>query len=98
MRWSKESLSVISRMKSAAFEKSDVQKSSVHVLDLSPSGFIKPHVDSIKVNCYDVCATCSYADFLCFMTSWCLLVVLHMAVITQQKQALVSLRQWLYCH
>ena len=36
-------------MKSIAFRPDDVQKSLVHVLDLSPTGYILPHVDSVKV-------------------------------------------------
>jgi len=47
--WSNQSNSVISRMKSIAFKPDDIQKSLVHVLDLSPIGYILPHVDSIKV-------------------------------------------------
>lgn len=36
-------------MQAAAFGPGQTLLSSVHVLDLEPQGYIKPHVDSIKV-------------------------------------------------
>lgn len=48
-RWSEASQAILQRVKAAAFGPSQTLLSSVHVLDLEPRGYIKPHVDSIKV-------------------------------------------------
>ncbi|XP_019566364.2 alpha-ketoglutarate-dependent dioxygenase alkB homolog 7, mitochondrial [Rhinolophus sinicus] len=47
-RWSEASQAILQRVKAAAFGPSQTLLSSVHVLDLEPRGYIKPHVDSIK--------------------------------------------------
>lgn len=48
-RWSEASRAILQRVKEAAFGPGQALLSSVHVLDLEPRGYIKPHVDSIKV-------------------------------------------------
>ena len=40
---------VLQRVRDAAFEPGVPQLVLVHVLDLAKDGYIKPHVDSIKV-------------------------------------------------
>ncbi|XP_033710444.1 alpha-ketoglutarate-dependent dioxygenase alkB homolog 7, mitochondrial [Tursiops truncatus] len=47
-RWSEASRSILQRVQAAAFGPGQTLLSSVHVLDLEPRGYIKPHVDSIK--------------------------------------------------
>ncbi|CAK8675742.1 alpha-ketoglutarate-dependent dioxygenase alkB homolog 7, mitochondrial-like [Clavelina lepadiformis] len=47
-KWSRQSDSIINRIRSVAFKDSDLQKTLVHILDLSADGYIKPHVDSVK--------------------------------------------------
>jgi len=46
--WSEDILSVINSLKLTAFKTTDKCLSSTHVLDLSATGFIKAHVDSVK--------------------------------------------------
>nr|KAF6478996.1 alkB-like protein 7 [Molossus molossus] len=47
-RWSEASRAILQRVQAAAFGPGQTLLSSVHVLDLEPRGYIKPHVDSIK--------------------------------------------------
>ncbi|KAM5238860.1 alpha-ketoglutarate-dependent dioxygenase alkB homolog 7, mitochondrial [Ctenodactylus gundi] len=47
-RWSKASWAILQRVQAAAFGPGQILLSPVHVLDLEPQGYIKPHVDSIK--------------------------------------------------
>ncbi|XP_078242717.1 alpha-ketoglutarate-dependent dioxygenase alkB homolog 7, mitochondrial isoform X4 [Pogona vitticeps] len=46
--WSKESHEILQRVRDAAFPPGMPQLTQVHVLDLHKSGYIKPHVDSVK--------------------------------------------------
>ncbi|XP_048197840.1 alpha-ketoglutarate-dependent dioxygenase alkB homolog 7, mitochondrial isoform X1 [Perognathus longimembris pacificus] len=47
-RWSEASRAILQRVQSAAFGPGQTLLSPVHVLDLEPRGYIKPHVDSVK--------------------------------------------------
>ncbi|KAG5208857.1 hypothetical protein R6Z07F_006691 [Ovis aries] len=47
-RWSEASRAILRRVQAAAFGPGQTLLSSVHVLDLEPQGYIKPHVDSVK--------------------------------------------------
>ena len=47
--WNKANTSLIDRLKSRAFDKSDSVLPYVHVLDLAEDGHIKPHIDSTRV-------------------------------------------------
>ncbi|XP_039185625.1 alpha-ketoglutarate-dependent dioxygenase alkB homolog 7, mitochondrial isoform X1 [Crotalus tigris] len=46
--WSKECHEILQRVRNAAFPPGVPQLAQVHVLDLDKSGYIKPHVDSVK--------------------------------------------------
>lgn len=47
--WSGVCADVVERLRAAAFPGKSPLLGPVHVLDLDKSGFIKPHVDSVKV-------------------------------------------------
>lgn len=47
--WSEKNKKIIQRVRDAAFPPGTPQLSYVHVLDLKKEGFIKPHVDAVKV-------------------------------------------------
>ncbi|XP_049645424.1 alpha-ketoglutarate-dependent dioxygenase alkB homolog 7, mitochondrial [Suncus etruscus] len=47
-RWTEASRTILQRVQAAAFGPGQALLSSVHVLDLEPRGYIKPHVDSVK--------------------------------------------------
>ncbi|XP_066201274.1 alpha-ketoglutarate-dependent dioxygenase alkB homolog 7, mitochondrial [Saccopteryx leptura] len=47
-RWSEASRAILRRVQETAFGPGQTLLPSVHVLDLEPRGYIKPHVDSIK--------------------------------------------------
>uniref|UniRef100_A0A8C4MZ67 Alpha-ketoglutarate-dependent dioxygenase alkB homolog 7, mitochondrial n=1 Tax=Equus asinus asinus TaxID=83772 RepID=A0A8C4MZ67_EQUAS len=47
-RWSEASRAILQRVQAAAFGPGQTLLSPVHVLDLEPRGYIKPHVDSVK--------------------------------------------------
>lgn len=47
--WSEASQAILQRVQEAAFGPDQTLLSLVHVLDLEPRGYIKPHVDSVKV-------------------------------------------------
>lgn len=49
-RWSQASRAILQRVQVAAFRPGQALLSSVHVLDLDARGYIKPHVDSVKVD------------------------------------------------
>ncbi|XP_067320089.1 alpha-ketoglutarate-dependent dioxygenase alkB homolog 7, mitochondrial [Anolis sagrei] len=46
--WSKESHEILQRVRDAALPPGVPQLTQVHVLDLAKTGYIKPHVDSVK--------------------------------------------------
>ncbi|XP_074835878.1 alpha-ketoglutarate-dependent dioxygenase alkB homolog 7, mitochondrial isoform X2 [Carettochelys insculpta] len=46
--WSEESQKILQRVRDTAFPPGVPQLSLVHVLDLDKSGYIKPHIDSVK--------------------------------------------------
>ncbi|XP_062979698.1 alpha-ketoglutarate-dependent dioxygenase alkB homolog 7, mitochondrial [Elgaria multicarinata webbii] len=46
--WSKENHEILQRVRDAAFPPEVPQLTQVHVLDLDKTGYIKPHVDSVK--------------------------------------------------
>lgn len=48
-RWSPECEKILSRVRSVAFNEGSSLLGPVHILDLDKSGYIKPHVDSVKV-------------------------------------------------
>jgi len=47
--WSKDSSQILDRVRRKAFSPEMIQLSLVHILDLAPEGWIKPHIDSIRV-------------------------------------------------
>lgn len=47
-RWSEASRAILQRIQEAAFSPGQTLLSPIHVLDLEPQGYIKPHVDSVK--------------------------------------------------
>lgn len=47
-RWSEPSRAILQRVQAAAFGPGQTLLSPIHVLDLEPRGYIKPHVDSVK--------------------------------------------------
>ena len=47
-KWNNENAKIINRIREKAFSKDMSQISLIHVLDLAPEGWIKPHVDSIR--------------------------------------------------
>ncbi|XP_006892811.1 PREDICTED: alpha-ketoglutarate-dependent dioxygenase alkB homolog 7, mitochondrial-like [Elephantulus edwardii] len=47
-RWSEASRTILRRVQEAAFGPGQALLPGVHVLDLEPRGYIKPHVDSVK--------------------------------------------------
>ncbi|GFS90497.1 alpha-ketoglutarate-dependent dioxygenase alkB homolog 7, mitochondrial [Nephila pilipes] len=46
--WNEENHKILQRMQEFSFPAECPSKKAVHVLDLSKTGFIKPHIDSIK--------------------------------------------------
>lgn len=49
VQWNENNIKIINRIREKAFSKEMSQLALVHILDLAPEGWIKPHVDSIKV-------------------------------------------------
>ncbi|KOC64403.1 putative alpha-ketoglutarate-dependent dioxygenase ABH7 [Habropoda laboriosa] len=46
--WNENNVKIINKIREKAFPKGMSQLSLIHILDLAPEGWIKPHVDSIK--------------------------------------------------
>lgn len=51
LQWGGVCAGVLERLRAVAFPEGSPLLGPVHVLDLDKSGFIKPHVDSVKVRC-----------------------------------------------
>lgn len=51
LQWGGVCAGVLERLRVAAFPEGTPVLGPVHVLDLDKAGFIKPHVDSVKVRC-----------------------------------------------
>ncbi|XP_018344452.1 PREDICTED: alpha-ketoglutarate-dependent dioxygenase alkB homolog 7, mitochondrial isoform X2 [Trachymyrmex septentrionalis] len=47
-KWSKDSSQILDRVRRKAFSPEMIQLSLVHILDLAPEGWIKPHIDSVR--------------------------------------------------
>ncbi|XP_048343613.1 alpha-ketoglutarate-dependent dioxygenase alkB homolog 7, mitochondrial isoform X2 [Sphaerodactylus townsendi] len=48
LHWSQESREILQRVRDVAFPPQVPQLAQVHVLDLDKTGYIKPHIDSVK--------------------------------------------------
>lgn len=51
VRWGAACEEVLNRVRSVAFPAGSPLLGPVHVLDLDKNGYIKPHIDSVKVGC-----------------------------------------------
>ncbi|XP_018309604.1 alpha-ketoglutarate-dependent dioxygenase alkB homolog 7, mitochondrial [Mycetomoellerius zeteki] len=47
-KWSKDSSQILDKVRTKAFSPEMIQLSLVHILDLAPEGWIKPHIDSVR--------------------------------------------------
>ncbi|XP_012216995.1 alpha-ketoglutarate-dependent dioxygenase alkB homolog 7, mitochondrial [Linepithema humile] len=47
-KWSQDSSQILDRVRRKAFSSEMTQLSLVHILDLAPEGWIKPHIDSVR--------------------------------------------------
>lgn len=59
LQWGDVGESVLRRVREVAFPKGSSLLGPVHVLDLDKAGYIKPHVDSVKV-----CISSSFVLFV----------------------------------
>ena len=50
--WTPSNQSLIDRLRSTSFDPNCKQLPYVHVLDLAEDGYIKPHIDSVRVSTY----------------------------------------------
>lgn len=50
VRWGAVCEEVLTRVRSAAFAEGSPLLGPVHILDLDKTGYIKPHIDSVKVS------------------------------------------------
>lgn len=51
-QWNESNSKVLERLRNIAFSDKSSLIRSVHVLDLSKDGYIKPHIDSVRVSCF----------------------------------------------
>lgn len=49
LKWREENLKIINRVRESAFLPGSPQMHYVHILDLAEDGYIKAHIDSVKV-------------------------------------------------
>lgn len=54
LSWGAACEEVLNRVRSAAFPEGSPLLGPVHILDLDKTGYIKPHIDSVKVGLYGV--------------------------------------------
>ncbi|KYN27733.1 putative alpha-ketoglutarate-dependent dioxygenase ABH7 [Trachymyrmex cornetzi] len=64
-KWSKDSSQVLDRVRKKAFSPEMLQLSLVHILDLAPEGWIKPHIDSVRSRTIFTIYFVLYTYFFC---------------------------------
>ena len=64
-QWNDKNKEILNRLRDLALPPGAPQISSVHVLDLAKKGYIKPHIDSVRVSTIDKydCAHIAIYDF-----------------------------------
>lgn len=50
LNWNEENTRVLNRVKSVAFPPNVAPLRFVHILDLDKNGWIKPHIDAVRVS------------------------------------------------
>lgn len=73
LQWGGACERVLERLRAAAFPEGSPLLGPVHVLDLNKAGFIKAHVDSVKVCCFTL-TLCSALLLLWHVKVWSLCV------------------------
>lgn len=66
LRWGPVCEEILNRVRSVAFPHGGPFLGPTHVLDLDKAGYIKPHIDSVKVSLYPHCCDGFYEIFLIF--------------------------------
>uniref|UniRef100_A0A6P7H4J4 Alpha-ketoglutarate-dependent dioxygenase alkB homolog 7, mitochondrial-like n=1 Tax=Diabrotica virgifera virgifera TaxID=50390 RepID=A0A6P7H4J4_DIAVI len=51
LHWNKANNEIIDRVRNIAFPPATAQLKYVHILDLEKKGYIKPHIDAVRVSC-----------------------------------------------
>lgn len=49
LKWNSENTKILDRVRNLAFPPNVAQLKYVHILDLDKKGFIKPHIDAVRV-------------------------------------------------
>ncbi|XP_066498426.1 alpha-ketoglutarate-dependent dioxygenase alkB homolog 7, mitochondrial isoform X2 [Hoplias malabaricus] len=62
LQWGSECTGVLARVRATAFPEGSPLLGPVHVLDLDKTGFIKPHVDSVKFCGSTIAGICLLSD------------------------------------
>lgn len=52
LKWNESNTKILDRVRSIAFPPNVAQLKFVHILDLDKNGYIKPHIDAIRVSYY----------------------------------------------
>lgn len=52
LQWNDKNTATINRLREISFPESVAQLKHVHILDLAPKGYIKPHIDAVRVRFY----------------------------------------------
>ena len=65
LKWNADNQKILQRVRELAFPPGVPQIAYVHVLDISKEGYIKPHVDAVRVRAY-------LSFCLCICLSFCL--------------------------
>ena len=53
-KWTEKNKAIIQRVRDLAFPPDVQQMAYVHILDIKKAGFIKPHVDAVRVRCLNI--------------------------------------------
>lgn len=53
-QWSKKNKAILQRVRNLAFPPGVAQMAFVHVLDITKDGYIKAHIDSVRVSCISI--------------------------------------------
>ncbi|KYQ51035.1 putative alpha-ketoglutarate-dependent dioxygenase ABH7, partial [Trachymyrmex zeteki] len=64
-KWSKDSSQILDKVRTKAFSPEMIQLSLVHILDLAPEGWIKPHIDSVRSRTIFTIHFVLYTYFFC---------------------------------
>lgn len=80
LQWGVMCESILRRVRAVAFPEGSPLLGPIHVLDLDKEGYIKPHIDSVKV-CVKLLTTISFSTVICTLFLFSMPVAFSLSVL-----------------